>query len=219
MPPVKRDSSVAVLPTNPAGVTELSRARLPTKHGTFEIVAFLDAKGERLDDIALIRGDVSAPGEVHVRVHSECVTGDVLGSLRCDCGEQLHMAMERLALSDRGVLLYMRQEGRGIGIASKIEAYSLQDKGLDTVQANLHLGFDDDLRRYDLAAGMLHALGVKRLVLHTNNPKKVQGLEDAGIEVMQREPLLVPARDENRFYLETKKKRSGHLIDFDEDEG
>jgi len=216
---VKRDSSVAVLPTNPAGVTELSRARLPTKHGTFEIVAFLDAKGERLDDIALIRGDVSAPGEVHVRVHSECVTGDVLGSLRCDCGEQLHMAMERLALSDRGVLLYMRQEGRGIGIASKIEAYSLQDKGLDTVQANLHLGFDDDLRRYDLAAGMLHALGVKRLVLHTNNPKKVQGLEDAGIEVMQREPLLVPARDENRFYLETKKKRSGHLIGFDEDEG
>jgi GTP cyclohydrolase II len=182
----------------------------------FQIVAFFNAEGNRLDDIALIRGDVTAPGPVAVRVHSECVTGDVLGSLRCDCGEQLHLAMDRLAGSDRGVLLYMRQEGRGIGIANKVEAYALQDRGMDTVQANQHLGFDDDLRSYDLAAGMLYALGVKQVRLHTNNPSKVDGLRAAGIDVIERIPLQVPPRDENRFYLATKKLRSGHIIDMDD---
>jgi GTP cyclohydrolase II len=215
MPPAKR-TNVVVLPTNVAAVTELARAKLPTKHGVFQIVAFFNAEGNRLDDIALIRGDVTAPGPVAVRVHSECVTGDVLGSLRCDCGEQLHLAMDRLAGSDRGVLLYMRQEGRGIGIANKVEAYALQDRGMDTVQANQHLGFDDDLRSYDLAAGMLYALGVKQVRLHTNNPCKVDGLRAAGIDVIERIPLQVPPRDENRFYLATKKLRSGHIIDMDD---
>jgi GTP cyclohydrolase II len=215
MPPAKR-TNVVVLPTNVAAVTELARAKLPTKHGVFQIVAFFNAEGNRLDDIALIRGDVTAPGPVAVRVHSECVTGDVLGSLRCDCGEQLHLAMDRLAGSDRGVLLYMRQEGRGIGIANKVEAYALQDRGMDTVQANQHLGFDDDLRSYDLAAGMLYALGVKQVRLHTNNPSKVDGLRAAGIDVIERIPLQVPPRDENRFYLATKKLRSGHIIDMDD---
>jgi GTP cyclohydrolase II len=212
MPPAKK-TNVAVLPTNVAAVTELARAKLPTKHGVFQIVSFFNAEGDRLDDIALIRGDLAAPGPIAVRVHSECVTGDVLGSLRCDCGEQLHMAMDRLAGSERGVLLYMRQEGRGIGIANKVEAYSWQDRGMDTVQANLHLGFDDDLRSYDVAAGMLHALGVKQIYLHTNNPSKVDGLRAAGIDVVERVPMQVPPRDENRFYLATKKLRSGHFID------
>jgi GTP cyclohydrolase II len=192
-------------------IRELSRAQLPTKHGDFTIVAFEGPEG-KLDDIAIIRGDFSAPGPIPVRLHSECLTGDVLASVRCDCGEQLHLAMERLSDSHRGVLLYLRQEGRGIGIASKVQAYALQDQGMDTVEANNHLGFDDDLRNYDVAAAMLHALGISRVELHTNNPKKVRGLEDAGIVVERRVSIVAPPRDENRFYLQTKQRRSGHLI-------
>lgn len=214
----RKPSSVTVLPTAVASIAEVARAKLPTQHGEFEVVAFEDAEGHRLDDVAIVRGDLSAPGVVPVRVHSECLTGDVLASLRCDCGEQLHLAMKRLAASDRGVLLYMRQEGRGIGIANKVEAYALQDRGMDTVQANLHLGFDDDLRSYDVAAGMLHALGVRNIELHTNNPKKVEGLSRAGIEIARRVSLVVPAREENRFYLATKRRRSGHLIDIDHED-
>jgi GTP cyclohydrolase II len=195
-----------------AFVSVISRAKLPTRFGAFEIVAFENRQGARIDDIAVIRGDIEGLDIVPVRLHSECLTGDVLGSLRCDCGEQLELAMQRLGQSECGVLLYMRQEGRGIGIANKIEAYSLQDGGMDTVQANLHLGFDDDLRNYGLAACMLGALGVRRIALHTNNPKKIEGLRNAGIDVASRVPLVIAARDENRDYLATKKHRSGHVL-------
>lgn len=195
-----------------AFVSVVSRAKLPTRWGAFEIVAFENRQGARIDDVAVIRGDIASLDIVPVRLHSECLTGDVLGSLRCDCGEQLDLAMQRLGQADCGVLLYMRQEGRGIGIANKVEAYALQDGGMDTVEANLHLGFDDDLRSYGLAACMLRALGVRRISLHTNNPAKVEGLRSAGIDVGERVPLVVPARSENRSYLETKKRRSGHAL-------
>lgn len=198
-------------------VRELARAKLPTSHGEFVLVAFVGSDDERLDHVALIRGDIEESDEpIPVRVHSECVTGDVFGSLRCDCGDQLHAAMERISQNDRGILLYMRQEGRGIGIANKVAAYALQDEGLDTVDANRHLGFDDDMRRYDVAAGMLKVLGVQRIQLHTNNPNKVEGLRQEGIVVVGRMPLVVPVREENRFYLATKQTRSGHWLDVDE---
>jgi len=204
---------VSVLPVA-ADVREVSRARLPTSHGEFTIVAFA-VKNRKLDDVALVRGVVDR-SPVPVRLHSECLTGDVLGSLRCDCGDQLHEAMERLRETTHGILLYMRQEGRGIGIANKVAAYALQDEGLDTVEANNHLGFDDDLRRYDVAAGILRCLGANCIELHTNNPRKVEALRSEGIDVVRRVPLVVPVREENRFYLSTKRRRSGHLLDIDD---
>lgn len=192
-------------------VRELARGKLPTAHGEFNIVSFEGPDGP-LNDVALVRGDVGANAVIPVRLHSECVTGDAFGSLRCDCGEQLAEALRRLAEAERGVLLYLRQEGRGIGIAHKVRAYELQDGGLDTVEANLHLGFDDDMRSYDIAAAMLQAMGARRIELHTNNPHKVEGLEGAGITVVKRVPLEIAAREENRFYLHTKRDRSGHLL-------
>ncbi|MEM6992918.1 MAG: GTP cyclohydrolase II [Myxococcota bacterium] len=194
-------------------LAELSRAALPTKVGVFEIVAFAGSDGEQLRDVAIINGDINGDQVVPVRLHSECLTGDVFGSLRCDCGDQLEVAFERIAQGGVGIVLYLRQEGRGIGIANKVRAYELQDGGLDTVEANLHLGFDDDMRSYDTAAAMLHTLGVRRIELHTNNPRKVEGLRAAGIDVVRREPLEIEARDENRHYLATKRERSGHLLE------
>ncbi len=193
----------------------IARASLPTERGDYEIVAFETEDGRRLDDVAVVKGSLDGATAVPVRVHSECLTGDVFGSTRCDCGEQLHEAMDRVARSECGIVLYMRQEGRGIGIANKVRAYELQDGGLDTVDANRHLGFDDDLRRYDMAAAMLDALGVRSIELHTNNPRKVDGLRDAGIEIVGREPLQVAPREQNRHYLATKRARSGHLLDLD----
>ncbi len=201
----------------PVRVSVTARAELPSKHGDYEIVAFEADDGRRLDDVAVVRGSLSGATEVPVRMHSECLTGDVLGSNRCDCGEQLKLAMERVAAAPKGIVLYLRQEGRGIGIANKVRAYALQDGGLDTVDANRHLGFDDDLRRYDMAAAMLEALGIESIELHTNNPRKVEGLRDAGIDVVRRVPLQVPPREENRHYLATKRARSGHLLDLGDD--
>ncbi|MCX4247590.1 GTP cyclohydrolase II [Paraliomyxa miuraensis] len=212
------NASLTVVDRSPPLVIVTTEAKLPTKFGEFRIVAFEIDGGRRLDDVAIVRGDVRGWTEVPVRMHSECLTGDVLGSTRCDCGDQLHEAMRRIAGAERGILLYLRQEGRGIGIANKIRAYALQDEGLDTVDANRHLGFDDDLRRYDLAAGMIEALGVGSIELHTNNPKKVEGLREMGIEVVRRVPLQVGVREENRRYLDTKRRRSGHLLDLDGDE-
>ena len=211
--PLDHHSAVKLQATRVDDIHELSRASLPTKHGVFEIVAFAATDGEQLQDIAIIKGDVANADVVPLRMHSECLTGDVFGSLRCDCGEQLNLALDRIAESECGVVLYLRQEGRGIGIANKVRAYELQDGGLDTVEANLHLGFDDDLRSYDTAAAMLHALGVRHVVLHTNNPRKVDGLRAAGIDVARRQPIAIPPRDENRFYLATKRERSGHLLE------
>lgn len=200
----------ACLPAS-STVRALARAKLPTRFGEFQIVSF-SLDGTQLDDVALIRGRPDTRRRVPTRMHSECVTGDVFGSARCDCGDQLDASLRMLADSEDGILLYLRQEGRGIGIANKVRAYALQDGGLDTVDANLHLGFDDDLRRYDVAAGMLHALGVGAVELFTNNPRKVDGLEAAGIDVTRR-PLQTAPTEHSRGYLETKRARSGHLLE------
>ena len=192
-------------------VKEFAEAQLPTKYGQFTIVAFKNNRDFK-EHVALINGELEGAEAVPTRVHSECLTGDVFGSLRCDCGEQLERALRELAESDQGILLYMRQEGRGIGLANKVKAYSLQDEGLDTVEANLHLGFDDDMRNYDIAAEMLKILGPKSIELITNNPRKVRGLADNGIEIAERLPLKILPNPHNVHYLETKKKKSGHIL-------
>jgi GTP cyclohydrolase II len=200
-----------VLSTTPL-VRVYARAKLPSRHGLLEIVSFTDAEGRRLDDVAVVCGEVAGASEVPTRVHSECLTGDVFGSLRCDCRDQLELALDRIAADHFGVILYMRQEGRGIGIAEKVRAYELQDHGFDTLEANLHLGFDGDMRRYDIAAAMLHALEVESIVLHTNNPAKVEGLRTNGIEVVRRESIVSEPRDENVRYLRTKAAKMGHQL-------
>jgi len=167
-----------------------------------------------LDHIALLHGDLHASKseEVEVRLHSECLTGDVLGSLRCDCRAQLHHSLSLLSKSETGILLYLRQEGRGIGLTNKIAAYELQDRGLDTVDANLQLGFETDLRDYEIGAMMLKAMGVTKIRLHTNNPRKVFGLKQGGIDVVARTSLQVGRQSENSQYLNTKRDRCGHLL-------
>ena len=194
------------------GVAVFARARLPSRHGEFEIVSFLDEAGRTLDDVAIVRGELGGAAEVTTRIHSECLTGDVFGSFRCDCRDQLELAMTRIAASETGIILYLRQEGRGIGIAQKVRAYQLQQVGLDTVEANLHLGFDDDLRDYSVAAAMLHALGVSSVVLHTNNLRKIEGLRAGGVDVHRREAIIAPSREQNAGYLATKRDKSGHLL-------
>lgn len=192
-------------------VEKFAEAALPTKYGDFRIVAFVNNLDFK-EHIALVRGEVNTAPVVPTRIHSECVTGDVFGSLKCDCGEQLEHAQKVLGSAPFGVILYMRQEGRGIGLANKVKAYSLQDAGMDTVQANLHLGFDDDLRDYTIAAEMLRLLGVQTLSLITNNPRKVDGLRANGIDVTERKPLVVLPNPHNKEYLETKRKKSGHFL-------
>lgn len=191
-------------------------ADLPTRFGQFQIVGFWNNRDDK-DHVALVHGDVLDGEEVVTRLHSECLTGDALGSLRCDCRDQLGMALERLAAEPRGVLLYLRQEGRGIGLLNKIRAYALQDAGLDTVDANLALGFRADERDYSIAAHMLASLTIRSVRLLTNNPKKIAELERYGIRVAGRIPHVIPANEHNRFYLETKARRSGHLIDLPND--
>ena len=189
-------------------------AELPTQHGGFRVVAFSERDGG-LTHLALVHGriDPSDAEPVLVRVHSECLTGDAFGSLRCDCGEQLNQALGRIAAEGRGVLVYLRQEGRGIGLSNKIKAYALQDQGHDTVSANLALGFPPDLRDYGVAAQILLDLGVARVRLLTNNPDKFSGLADYGLEVVERVPLQIQPRPENAAYLETKRSLMGHWLD------
>ncbi len=192
-------------------VTIHAEAKLPTRWGEFRIIAFkntIDGK----EHVAVVRGDVRGVEAVHTRVHSECLTGDVFGSLKCDCRDQLEKALQTISKLDAGLILYMRQEGRGIGLANKIAAYSLQDAGMDTVEANEHLGFDDDLREYAVAAGMLDLLGPASIELMTNNPSKMQGLTSRGIVVSSRLPIVTPANEHNLFYLQTKREKSGHLF-------
>jgi GTP cyclohydrolase II len=155
---------------------------------------------------------VSGESGVLCRIHSECLTGDVFGSLKCDCGPQLEYALEQLEEAGQGIILYMRQEGRGIGLANKVKAYSLQDGGMDTVEANLHLGFDDDMRDYSIASKMLELIGPESIVLMTNNPRKVEGLRRSGIPIDERVPIKIPPNTFNKDYLATKKKKSGHLL-------
>ncbi len=188
-------------------------ADLPTRFGRFRIVAFWNNRDGK-EHIALVHGNVLGADNVLTRLHSECLTGDALGSLRCDCRDQLAVALERITAEKCGVLLYLRQEGRGIGLLNKVRAYALQDRGLDTVDANLALGFRDDERDYAVAAHMLSSLDLRSVRLLTNNPKKVAELEKHGIKIAARVPHLIPATAHNRFYLETKANRSGHFIDF-----
>jgi GTP cyclohydrolase II len=195
----------------PLRVSIVATAQLPTTHGRFRIVAFennLDHK----DHVAIVHGDVSGAADVPVRLHSECLTGDVFGSMRCDCRQQLEAALDRLESFPCGIILYMRQEGRGIGLANKVRAYALQETGLDTVDANRHLGFDDDLREYDVAAEMLKLLGPASINLMTNNPNKISALQRCGVTVNRRSPLQIEPNPHNFSYLQTKKRRSGHLL-------
>lgn len=187
-------------------------AELPSRFGDFHIVAFSEAR-DRKEHVAIVRGTPWTVTDVPVRLHSECLTGDALGSLRCDCRDQLERSLRHVGSLPRGIVLYMRQEGRGIGLTNKIRAYGLQERGLDTVDANRALGFEDDLRNYDVAAAMLRELGVQSIRLMTNNPDKVQKLEREGIVVRERLPLAIPANPHNRSYLATKARRSGHLLD------
>ena len=189
-------------------------ADLPTRYGRFRIVAFWNNRDGK-EHVAMVHGDVMGADEVPTRLHSECLTGDVMGSLRCDCRDQLETALRDLGARERGLLLYLRQEGRGIGLVNKVRAYALQDHGLDTVDANLALGFRDDERDYAIAAHMLASLNVSSVQLMTNNPDKIAQLERLGIRVAARIPHIMRPNEHNRFYLETKAARSGHYIDGD----
>ena len=189
-------------------------ADLPTRFGRFQIVAFWNNRDSK-EHIALVHGDILDAEDVPTRLHSECLTGDTIGSLRCDCRDQLQAALIRIGSSERGLLLYLRQEGRGIGLINKIRAYALQDRGLDTVEANLALGFRDDERDYAVAAHMIRSLTVRSIQLMTNNPSKVRQLTQYGVNVAGRIPHVIPPNPHNRFYLETKATRSGHWIDFE----
>jgi 3,4-dihydroxy 2-butanone 4-phosphate synthase/GTP cyclohydrolase II len=193
-------------------VHRVAEAKLPTKFGEFTAIAY-KSDVDPAEHLALIMGDIATTEPVLVRVHSECATGDIFGSLRCDCGEQLDMALKMIAQNGRGVLVYLRQEGRGIGFHNKIRAYALQDQGLDTVEANISLGFAPDLRDYGVGAQILTDLGIKELRLLTNNPKKVISVEGYGLRVVQTVPIIVPPNPHNRQYLETKQKKMGHRLE------
>ena len=191
----------------------VAMAELPTRFGDFHIVAFENNRDGK-EHVAITKGDVIGADDVPVRLHSECLTGDALGSLRCDCRDQLEAALKAIGQMEKGMVLYLRQEGRGIGLINKIRAYSLQDQGLDTVEANLALGFRDDERDYAVAAHMLHSLKVQSINLMTNNPKKIDQLTQYGVKVNTRIPHILPSNEHNRFYLQTKAAKSGHMIDF-----
>lgn len=192
-------------------VERVVEAKMPTRYGDFKMFGFINKlNGEH--HVALVKGEINEKNEVLTRVHSECLTGDALGSKRCDCGEQYDAAMKRIAEEGCGILLYMRQEGRGIGLINKLKAYSIQDKGFDTVEANEMLGFPADMRSYDVAAAILKDLGVSKVNLMTNNPRKIDGLERYGIEIVNRVPIKMNHNEKNEFYLQTKKEKLGHML-------
>jgi 3,4-dihydroxy 2-butanone 4-phosphate synthase / GTP cyclohydrolase II len=193
-------------------VREAVRAQIPTPYGPFQLIGFendIDGK----EHVALVKGDINPEEPVLVRVHSECLTGDVFHSMRCDCGDQLDRSMEMIAEEGKGVIVYMRQEGRGIGLINKLKAYHLQERGRDTVEANVELGFAPDLRDYGLGAQILVAVGVRKMRMMTNNPKKIIGLEGYGLEIVDRVPIEIPPTEENKKYLRTKKEKMGHILE------
>ncbi len=204
--PAPRDKTISRIDTS-------GRVSMPSRFTDtpFDLHGYV-SKLDGTEHVALVYGNVQNKKNVLVRVHSECLTGDVLHSARCDCGEQLDVALAKIVEEESGVLVYLKQEGRGIGLVNKIRAYALQDKGMDTVDANVELGFEPDLRCYSLAAEILDDLKVKSIRLMTNNPEKVSGLESSGIEVCERIPIVIEPRDPNRFYLETKRTRMGHIL-------
>lgn len=197
-------------PPHQATVQLVSSADLPTRNGPFKILAFCDDEGREY--ATLVRGELAGAENVLVRLHSQCLTGDALGSIRCDCRAQLEASMDALGRAERGVLIYLPQEGRGIGLCNKIRAYSLQDLGMDTVEANIALGFPNDMRSYDEAAVILRTLGVASVHLLTNNPDKVDSLVRNGIRVTERVPLVVGSTPQNRRYLDTKRRKCGHML-------
>jgi 3,4-dihydroxy 2-butanone 4-phosphate synthase/GTP cyclohydrolase II len=192
-------------------VERIEVVKMPTDYGDFDLYLYR-SKVDGQHHLALVRGEVAGQKNVMVRVHSECLTGDVFGSRRCDCGPQLQQAMRQIAAAGRGVIVYMRQEGRGIGLASKIKAYKLQERGLDTVEANLKLGYGMDLREYGLGAQILVDLGLKTISLLTNNPRKVVGLEGYGLEIVEQLPIKIRANPHNAKYLKTKREKMGHVL-------
>ncbi len=191
-------------------IKRVAEAKLPTKYGNFLVVAYEDSYS--CQHIALVKGDVKNKQNIFVRVHSQCLTGDVFGSLRCDCGSQLNKAIKVIGKND-GVLLYMQQEGRGIGLANKIKAYNYQDKGMDTVEANISLGFKSDSRDYTIGAQILTDLGLSTIKLLTNNPKKIEGLEKYGLDIVKRVPIIIAPNEINKNYLKTKKEKLGHYFE------
>lgn len=199
---------------NDTNIVQGERVQLPTKYGHFELIPFQE-KGNGLEHIALIKGNFTSNDTVLTRIHSACATGDLFGSLKCDCGDQLIEAMKLIEHKGIGIIVYLQQEGRGIGLMNKMKAYKLQEQGMDTIEANVHLGFAPDEREYQIGAEILNALGVKKVKLLTNNPDKINKLEESGIKVVERIPLIIPSNPFNKYYLDTKEIQMGHQLSND----